>query len=427
MGGSLLPFAIGLALVVPGLLLLNSSLIAAAIPLVLFAIVRALGDAQAAAPKLLLHRSFSRSRCVEGDEIDIELAITNSGMSAPLVSLVDRLPQELTLIEGRNRYLGRLSPHEVETLRYTVTAGRGHPQYDTVRIRSWSPWTLTMSESHQPLSGKLVVHPRIEPLDTIAIRPRRTRAFAGPVKANLGGQGLDFFGCRAYTPGDDIRRINWRAYARHGSLIINEFELERIADVNIILDARAKSHTQLDGETTFDHSVRAAASLASHFLDQGNNVGLLIYGDYVHWVFPGIGNLKKERILDRLANAKLSDKAAFQELRSMPTRLLPPRSQLVLVSPLVDEDDIEVVALLVDRGYSVLLVCPHSSALIDARGLSEGDRTVQLARRILDLKRELFLGSLAGVGTSVIDWNVTVPLRTACRGIHHAHVRRYRT
>ena len=102
----------------------------------------------------------------------------------------------------------------------------------------------------------IIAHPKIEAVGAISIHPRRTRAFAGPVKANQGGQGLDFFGCRSYVPGDDIRRINWRAYARQDTLIVNEYELERLADVNIVVDARLRAHCQLGTESTFDHSLR---------------------------------------------------------------------------------------------------------------------------------------------------------------------------
>jgi len=422
----LLPLGIGLALVAVGLLFLSGSLVAAAIPLLLFVSVRVLSSPRAAVSDLRLERILDRLRATEGDEIGVELAVRNEGRRIGLLSIVDGTPASLAVSEGHVQFLGRLPAEESASIPYTVLACRGLHAFDEVLVRIWSPWGLAVRESRVRLDTILKAHPRIEELDPITIRPSRTRAFAGPVRANRGGQGLDFFGCRAYTPGDDVRRINWRAYARQDSLIVNEYELERIADVNIILDARAKSHARLGRETTFDHSVRAAASLASHFLEQGNNVGLLVYGDYVHWVFPGIGRLQQERILDELTEAKLGDKAVFEELRFIPTRLFPPRSQLVLISPLVDEDDIEIVALLADRGYSVLLVCPHSMSLWRADQPSEQTGAENLARQILELRRDLFLGSLAGIGTSVIDWRVEEPLRVACRLIHHSRVRRYR-
>jgi uncharacterized protein (DUF58 family) len=423
----LFPLGIGFALVAVGLLLLNGSLVAAAIPVLLIAAVRLLSPTRGVATDLIIERSLSTTRAVEGDEIDVDIAVDAVGPGIPLLAISDTLPGSLERAEGEPQFLGRLRSGEAASIHYTVIARRGLHRFGEIAIRTWSPWSLAVREESIRLDAPVKVHPRIEKIDPITIRPRRTRAFAGPVRANRGGQGLDFFGCRAYSPGDDIRRINWRAYARQDSLVVNEYELERIADVNIILDARAKSHMELDGETTFDHSVRAAAALASHFLDQGNNVGLLIYGSYVHWIFPGIGRLQQERILDELSEAQLGDKAVFEELRFIPTRLFPPRSQLVLVSPLADEEDIEIAALLVERGYSMLLVCPHSlQAFVADEPSADEDRAVDLATRILGLRRDLFLGSLAAVGTSVVDWRVEESLREACQQIHHSRVRRYR-
>jgi len=422
----LFPLGIGFALVAVGLLFLNGSIVAAAIPLLLFASARMLSAPRQAAVDLRIERTLDRLRSVEGDEIGVELTVYNGDRGIALLSIKDGTPAGLHPIEGHTQFLGRLPAGGTVTVSYVVRAQRGLHAFTEVRVRVWSPWTLSMRESRVLVDTAVKVHPRFETLDPITIRPQRTRAFAGPVRANRGGQGLDFFGCRAYTPGDDVRRINWRAYARLDSLIVNEYELERIADVNIILDARAKSHARLPEGTTFDHSVRAAAGLASHFLAQGNNVGLLIYGDYMQWVFPGIGRLQQERILDELAEARLGDKAVFEELRFIPTRLFPPRSQLILVSPLVDEDDIEIVALLIDRGYSILLVCPYSMRVGHDERRTADTSAVDLATRILDLRRDLFLGGLAGVGASVIDWRVEHPFRVACRQIHHSRLRRYR-
>lgn len=417
----------GFALVAAGLLLLNGGLIAMAIPALLLGVIRVLPVSRAPDQTLHFERLPVCFRHTEGDRLDVELTVTNMGSSIALLSLTDKIPVGPALVDGYPHVLGRIASRETKTISYSISLSRGVHSLDKVCVRAWSPWRLAMSESHISLPATVTVQPHVHDVGFISIRPRRTRAFAGPVKANRGGQGLDFFGCRAYAPGDDIRRINWRAYARQESMIVNEYELERIADVNVVLDARARSHTQLDGETTFDHSVRAAASLASHFLHQGNNVGLLVYGEYLQWVYPGTGRSKRNEIFDTLAVAKLSDRAAFEELRFIPTRLLPPRSQLVLVSPLVEENDIEVVALLVDRGYSVLLACPHSLEIGTNRRRPADTHAIALARRILDLKRQLFLGSLAAIGTTVIDWDVAEPFRSACQRIHYSRVRRYHT
>ena len=51
------------------------------------------------------------------------------------------------------------------------------------------------------------------------------------------GASLEFADYRSYTPGDEIRYIDWNVYARHGSLFIKEFSAEENVHVSIFLDA----------------------------------------------------------------------------------------------------------------------------------------------------------------------------------------------
>jgi uncharacterized protein (DUF58 family) len=193
--------------------------------------------------------------------------------------------------------------------------------------------------------------------------------------------------------------------------VICDFEQERIADVSLILDARARAHAITGPHHTFEYATRAVASLASSFCAQGNNVGLLVYGDVLNWVFPGFGRSQVDRIHDALAQAHLANKIAFEDLRQIPARLFPPFSQLVLVSCRLDETDIETLALLRSRGYSILFVSINTLPL-ELEGLPPSQET-EMALRVATLRRSLYLGSLARQGVQVVDWDPSVPLREA--------------
>ena len=421
----ILSLGLGLAFVVLGLFLRSGEIVALAVPLVLYASLHTASTITVRRPNVSIERTVERHRVTEDDLVSVTILVTNHGVGLRLLSVLDEIPDGVTLVEGKDEFTGPLRAKASESMTYVIRARRGEHRFAVARIRLWSPWGLGKREWHTHSETTLLVYPRVVPLEPIVIRPPRTRAFAGPVKANLGGRGLDFFGCRAFTPGDDIRRINWRAFARHDNLIINEYELERIADVNVILDARARSHTQVGASSTFDHAVRAAASLAEHFIDQGNNVGLLIYGDYLNWVFPSMGKSQKERILAKLSRAQMAEKVAFEDLRNIPARLFPARSQLVLVSPLVVEDDLEVVSLLIERGYCVLLVSPRATS-VELATFPAGDPAAALAERITQLKRALFVESLSRVGARVVDWDVGEPLESATRRTPRPGIRRYK-
>ena len=367
-------------------------------------------------PDVEIVRRLDRIRFSEGDAVLAELAFRSRGMSSAFIGISDVLPPGVAVVDGKTSYLGDLSDSSGE-ISYAIAASRGEYGLAPIRLTTWSRFGMAMRESVGELPETLRCVPKVEPLPRIPIRPRRTRAFAGPVKANVGGTGMDFFGSRAYYPGDDVRRINWRAYAVRDELVVTEFEQERIADVNLILDARARAHTQIGDSCTFDHATQATASLASHFIDQGNNVGLLIYGDYLNWVFPALGRGQTERILDALSHANIADKTAFEDLRQIPARLFPAHSQLVLVSPLVGDADVEILALLRARGYSLMLVCPDSLPL-EQRAHPESTASA-LATRILRMERAIFLESLAQFGVEVVDWPLDEPLAVAVQQVTH--------
>jgi uncharacterized protein (DUF58 family) len=260
--------------------------------------------------------------------------------------------------------------------------------------------------------GAFFVFPPLSRLSQISIRPSRTRVYAGMIPARAGGPGIEFFGVRAYQAGDSPRRINWRASARHTELFANEFQQERVADVGIVLDGRLRTNTCGGSQALFEHSVGAAASLADAFLTQGDRVGLLLYGNYLDWTVPGYGKLQRERILHALAGARLGDSMIFSALKYVPPRLFPPESQLVIVSPLT-EDDLEPIILLKARGYQVLVVSPDPVAFEVSKLRDEP--AVRLAGRLVRLERGLLLQRLRRAGVQVLDWDVNQPFDRVAR------------
>lgn len=400
-------------MLVVGMLLRHGGMLALAVPPILYSCLCVISTLQLRLPTLHVRRTLSRHRMIEGEEVEIAVDVSSEfgDVGRHFISVIDQLPAGAQLIEGENQFLGPLLRGQSIQFSYRAVLPRGKHEFPQVVVTAWSRWGLASRMESIPHESVIIVRPKAESLGAISIHPRRTRAFAGPVKANLGGQGLDFFGCRSYVPGDDVRRINWRAYARHDSLIVNEYELERLADVSIIVDARLQAHCRLGEDTTFDYSLRAAASLASHFLRVGNIVGLLIYGDMLQWVFPGVGKTQERKIFDSLASAYAAEKDVFEDLRRIPTRLFPAQSQLVFVSPLIDDDDVEVIALLIDRGYSVILVCPHASTW-EAEQIGSSP-SAQIATRMSSLRRSLFLDSLVRTGTRIVNWDIAEPLAQA--------------
>jgi uncharacterized protein (DUF58 family) len=356
---------------------------------------------------LTANRSLSVERVPKGRPATVELSLTNAGGPLERVRIEDTVGSQLEVIEGDASLVTSLGPGETVTLTYRVRGGRGSIQLGPVRVTASDDLGLFSRQVELETPERLVILPEVMKLRRVAIRPRCTRAYAGPVPARQGGSGVQFFGVRGYQMGDPLRWINWRVSARHPpSLFTNEFEQERITDVGLILDARRRTDVRGQDAALFEHAVRATASLADAFLNDGNRVGLLIYGGFLDWTFPGYGRVQRERILRALAGAETGESRIFESFDFIPTRYFPAKSQLVLVSPLC-EDDVPPLVRLRARGYELLVISPDPIGYESAA--LETDAAVSLAARIARLERNLLLRRLQRAGIRTVDWSVQTP------------------
>ncbi|HEX9333289.1 MAG TPA: hypothetical protein VF896_15455, partial [Anaerolineales bacterium] len=134
---------------------------------------------------------------------------------------------------------------------------------------------------------------------------------------------------------------------------------------------------------------------------------LLLYASYLGWTFPGYGKIQRERILHALANAKTGESQVFSGLEHMPTRLFPPESQIIFVSPL-SADDLKPLVQLRAQGYDVLVVSPNPIKF-ELSYLPLSNPLVDLAGRVIHMERLLLLQKLQRANIHVLDWDVKEP------------------
>ena len=385
---------------------LNGDLLALSLPLVIY-----LASGIIFGPDVLqleIHRSLSTERARQGDVVSVELEIKNQGGGLENVVITDVLPDKLIVISGAAEYTTTLTPYTSTKIEYVFTAPRGYYRFDEVAIRVSDHLGIFQRTAQFSAPSRLLIQPHVPQLRKVAIRPRRTRVFSGNIPARIGGSGVDFFGVRSFHPGDPMRWINWKASARFPqSFFINEYEQERVADIGIILDTRSRSNIARNGDSLFELTIEAAAAFANIFLNDGNRVGLLMYGRHLDWTFPGYGKIQWERIMQSLARAKPGESQYFEKLDHLPTKLFPANSQLVFVSPL-QWDDTNMLIRLRARGYRVLVISPDS---IEFETQSLSDQEDQhLAIRIAKHERRLMFLKLRQAGLRMLDWNTDMPL-----------------
>ncbi len=397
------------ALLLAGLITLRGELIALAIPFVLHLLYGFYNAPEN--PDIQIERRLSSERVAPESDVLITLIIKNKGKDIEELTLEDRLSSNLTIRLGSSRHLIRLPKGSSQTVSYTLAGPRGSYNFESIFIEARDMLGLIHHKATLSAHGQLFVFPDVRRLKSVAIRPRKTRVYAGQIPARAGGAGTEFFGVREYQTGDSPRSINWHATARHTeAMYANEFQQERVADVGIVLDARERANLFRDGQSIFEHSVTAAAAISDALISHGNRVGLLIYGSYLSWTLPGYGKIQREKILQSLARAVPGVSSVFEGLEHLSSRMFPPESQIVLVSSLV-HDDLSVVVQLRARGYQVLVVSPDPIKF--ERSLLSLSKSVELASRIVRMERDLLIKRLERAGVQVIEWDVSKPFDQA--------------
>ncbi len=116
------------------------------------------------------------------------------------------------------------------------------------------------------------------------------------------GQSMDFAEHRPYTVGDDLRRMDWRVYARTGRYYVKEFEAETNTNFTVLLDC-SRSMNFGEPVTKFDYARFLGSSLAFMARKQGDRVGLVTFDREVREIVPPSAR-HLERVLLAIGRAR---------------------------------------------------------------------------------------------------------------------------
>jgi uncharacterized protein (DUF58 family) len=363
-----------------------------------FVAIVAVGLARAREPKLRAWVTTDRDRLLEGERLRVEVELESSIEIGRLDVLLD-LPDGLELLEGQNPVALELGARDRRTLELELSCAHwGGYALGELVLRAHAGLGLVRYEERVDRTQPVKVYPGGEAVRTL-LRPSETQLFVGAHVSRTKGDGIEFADLRAFVPGDQARRVNWRASARRGELWVNESHPERSADVVLFLDTFAEA--RLGRESTIDPAVRATAALATHYLAEKDRVGLVSFGGVLKWLTAASGATQIYRIVDSLLDTEIFLSYAWKELDIIPPRTLPPRALVVALSPLIDERSAHALFDLRRRGFD-LAVIEVSPLPFATPGTLDIDR---LAYRIWRLRREALRSRYAAVGVPVVEWS----------------------
>lgn len=256
---------------------------------------------------------------------------------------------------------------------------------------------------------------------------------SGMHKSPYKGFSVEFANHRLYVPGDDIRHIDWRVYAKADRYFIKEYEEETNMRVHLLLDSSASmaypEHPETDRMTKWDYAATLTASLAHLSVHQGDGVGLTLFDSAVRQQLPVSSNRASLHALTEAVESNPPrDKTDLKMLFPRVASRFPRRGMVVIVSDLLARIE-DIVNGLQQLRYSahdvvVLHVLDH-----DELEFPFADRTLFEAMEEVDVEvltdpqslRSSYLAALNqhinGIRSTCLDHKIDYALISTAEGI----------
>jgi uncharacterized protein (DUF58 family) len=207
-------------------------------------------------------------------------------------------------------------------------------------------------------TGTLLAHtPRLARQGGLELTARQVLEglYAGRHRSAAHGSSIDFAEHRPYQPGDELRTIDWRAYARTDRLLIRRFHDDRQLPLALIVDSSASMAYGKPPKR--DTAILAAAALGLLAIDQGDSVRLLD-GPTGSWSSHLGGAMGASRLTQMLGDTRPTGACDLAGMLRSAVDLLTRRSLVVMVSDLLCEVDplIAPAADLATRGHELAVI-----------------------------------------------------------------------
>ncbi|MFN0207970.1 MAG: DUF58 domain-containing protein [Planctomycetota bacterium] len=289
---------------------------------------------------------------------------------------------------------------------------RGVARVESVWLRWHGPLRLTSRSARVLSKKKINIIPNINAVRRAALRYYREREYMTGLKSQrYVGDGSEFDSIRDFVPGFDIRSIDWKATARHRTLLCREYRAERNHQIVIGIDTGHLMIEPLGGVPKLDRAINAGLLLAYVSLKNGDRVSLCAFDERVHIFSEPQADIHAFARIQKIAseieysNSETNYTLALTELSFKLKR----RSLIILFTDFTDTVTAKLmldnVARLAKR-HLVLCVILKDAALQQIAGAPPfGERGLHRALITMDLlrERERVLQQLRRIGVHCIE------------------------
>jgi uncharacterized protein (DUF58 family) len=186
--------------------------------------------------------------------------------------------------------------------------GRGLHHLDPFTAAAVAPAGLACGPRRTSNAVKLHVVPRVANVVRLPVTIAARHQPGGVALASKSGEAMDLLGVRPYRPGDPVRDLHARSWARTGVPVVREYQQEYFTRVGVVLD------TDVDEPDRLEAAIELAAGVIAHLSRGEALVDVLVVGDAVHELTLGRSLGTLDQALELLATVERGPTLAASQL-----------------------------------------------------------------------------------------------------------------
>ncbi len=274
------------------------------------------------------------SRLSNGDENKVTLLIRNRNRFAINVMIIDELPVQMQ--ERQFKIEKKFAPLQQQNINYNILpAQRGSYEFGHILLYVSSQAGLVVKRFTIPATDTVSVYPSYMQMRKYQlISKSATNNETGAQRKRKIGQSMEFEQIKDYVSGDDIRTINWKATARRGMLMVNNYVDEKSQQVYCVIDKGRLMKMPFNGLSLLDYAINATLAVTNVCLQKQDKIGLITFSNKMGTLVPAERKaVQRENILQALYKEQTAFLESDYEMLYMQIRnKIKQRSLLILYS-----------------------------------------------------------------------------------------------
>jgi len=215
---------------------------------------------------------LSSNKAGAGDKINVKFSITNRGSgSIPYLEVQTRLGEDFSQISDDMAVLSLQARESFFFSREIICGRRGTYRINALKVRASDIFNNFYVAKELAGHQYIKVYPRVERLDDLHMDATQLLGSV-PVSDRTAEDYSSLSALRKWAPGDTIKKIHWKAYARTGDIIVKDFEFRGDARLHMVIDMSAESYRKDMRHLLEDRVVDCAVTILHAALERGFSI-----------------------------------------------------------------------------------------------------------------------------------------------------------